>query len=276
MPRRRTNTTRGYRGRKRFAMKRAPLVETKKLVAGFASQSLDQNSEVHFLPVRSYYKHEQGLGKDQFIGDSIFAKYCTMKMKLTFPGGIHAIEQNFRMRVIHGWMTAPIALPRNGSFAPQLPNRDEPTVTQLHQLVSDRVIADFDTPFKSLEFRDKERKIYKIEGQRWVRPDRTGQIGHPQDASIIVDQAVVEEYQIGQPPDWSHTITWRPMRKVPLTESKLQGEDEFWYPNESWIPFVLVYTPNIASYPRDPVTGNPDPLAVINVQYNDCLWFTDS
>ena len=66
------------------------------------------------------------------------------------------------------------------------------------------------------------------------------------------------------------------MRKVKYTYSNgnSQGSMAHWYPNESWIPWVALYTPNVGSYYED--GGVVPDGAKITYAFNDCHWYSDS
>jgi hypothetical protein len=92
----------------------------------------------------------------------------------------------------------------------------------------------------------------------------------------MTDKAIPITY--GCAPSWSKKLTWKPMRKM-----KLQSSTNFpsqtgsfgWYPNESWIPFALLYTPDLDGYYQDEDGNTPDEAQILSTTH-DCLWFTDS
>lgn len=257
---------------------RAPIVECKKLVSGISAYPLGQDAYAHFITPRSFLKMERGTADNEMIGSSIFSKYFKMKMKFAFPEAEYGILDKFRISVTHGWMTVPFALPENGQNAPYLPNRGEVTLSQLNQIVIDRLDPHWNRAQASLEFRDKEKRIYKVQGTRWLKVNRDSALGHPQDASVLVEGSTASEYQIGQVPDIFHTCTWKPMRKINYTKTVINTDpyEDFYFPNEAWVPFVCVYTPDLTSYPVDPATGEPISSSAIVMTVNDCHWYSDS
>ena len=54
-------------------------------------------------------KMKQGLGEANMIGQSVFSKYYSAKMKLVFPSE-KPIGDHFKAQIIWGWMTAPFNL----------------------------------------------------------------------------------------------------------------------------------------------------------------------
>ena len=52
---------------------------------------------------------KQGLGDSNMIGQSVFSKYYSAKMKLVFPSE-KPIGDHFKAQIIWGWMTAPYNL----------------------------------------------------------------------------------------------------------------------------------------------------------------------
>lgn len=266
---RKKNTTKTYAGRKAFAMKRQPLVETKKREGTISNFYINRSSQ-RFIPPASFENLNLGLGDDNVIGKSIFSKYYSMKLKFVFPRDEDSIQKNYRIKVIHGWMTAPYGLPEvSNNYIPQ---RGTVSAAELGVIQQDRLSpawAHGSFANDDLEFRDKEKKIYKVIGQKWVRPDRNAQIGFAQQFGRY---AAETDHLIGGIPDVKMTLNWKPMRKVNLTKTTGgSGGTEFLYPNEAWVPFVCVYTPDFDNLPTSPTSDK-----LVQVYWNDCHWFSDS
>jgi len=269
---------RKYAGRKNFAAKRSFIVETKKNTELLVSERLQEGSFSHFIPISSFLRMNQGLDNDQFQGDDIFSKYISCKLNFVFPKGENQILDTYRIQVIHGWMTAPFALDTSGvsSYA-----RDAVSRAQLDQIVAARVGTEWNQAVDRMNFRDKEKKIYKVEGKRWVTVNRTGQINNsgmtnwsrPDGTALVATPA-------GGPPDAYMRCDWKPMRKVTYTYSTDVNSSlppvPYHYPNEAWVPFICVYTPdkdNIVN--PDPTKPMPDESRVL-LQSMNCHWYSDS
>lgn len=112
--RKNTTNTKTYQGRKNFVAKRSLIVETKKNQDPLVSERLQEGAFAHFLPVSSFLRMTQGQESNEFLGESLFSKYISMKLNFQFPKGDNQILDTYRIQVIHGWMTAPFSLNNSG------------------------------------------------------------------------------------------------------------------------------------------------------------------
>ena len=271
---------------KNMVTRRNPMVECKKRTIGVRSGVSGSNyllpsAYFHSFPCLSFLNQEQGIGQDQMIGDSIFSKYYSMKVKLNFPTE-HPIKENFRAMLVWGWVTQPLGYTNTAFSSTGAVTREKVSATDIHDRITNVVMDGFNQKVDQMNFRDKEKTLYKVIGKRWVKPDRRHQIGQPQSATAYIDpdddKLTVEN--TGSIPPWQHQVTFKPMRKVRYTYSDGDGTGSpgsgtpHWYPNENWVPWVGIYTPNIASYYED--GGTVPDGAKIQVQVNDCHWYTDS
>lgn len=268
-PKKNTQNTKKYSGRENFALKRQPIVETKKNTEALVSERLQEGSYAHFVPISSFIRMNQGTETDQFLGDSIFSKYISCKLNFKFPQGANCITQPYRIQIIHGWVTAPFSLDSSGvtSYV-----RSNVSRSELDTIVVNRVGPAFNQSVDRMNFRDKEKKIYKIEGKKWVRLNRNGMI-----SQSVLSLGITGH---GGPPDSFHQLHWKPMRKVNLTYSDDSNStlppSPFHYPNEAWIPFVCIYTPDKDNLTNpDPTKPLPDESRVLLESMN-CHWYTDS
>lgn len=258
---------------------REPMVECKKRSLGVLSGYI--NPAVYFseFPCRSFLEMTQGLDEDQMVGTTVFNKYYSMKVKINFPTE-HPINDNFRAQLVWGWRTAPLAVPSSvpTGFPAGTPTRTTITRDQINNMVISSVSAGFNQNVDQMNFRDKEKTIYKVVGKRWVKPDRRHQIGKTQQAVgyIDPDDDKFKTENIGSIPPWTHQITFKPMKKTKYERGPFDGPNATirYFPNESWIPWVGLYTPNIGSYYED--GGVVPDSAKLQFSTNDCLWFTDS
>lgn len=260
-------STKTYRGRRNFAAKRSLIVETKKNTEPLVQERLQEGSYSHFIPVSSFLRMNHGLETDQFLGDSIFSKYISMKLNFVFPRGQNVITNTYRIQIIHGWMTAPLSLDDSGvtSFAKSTVSR-----AGIDSVVTNRIAPAFNQAADRMNFRDKQKTIYKVEGKKWVKLNRNGMIST---STLLAPGA-------GGPPDYFHQINWKPMRKVNLqysddTSSSLPPSP-YHYPNESWVPFVCIFTPDKDNLTNpDPTKPMPDESRVL-LQAMNCHWYSDS
>lgn len=262
-----------YKQRSNFAANRSAIVETKKITSGVSTTHLSNlvASNPTFLPPISFLKYQQGIGEQYIIGQSIYSKYYSMKMKFDFPSGVNTIKENYKIQVIHGWMTAPFAL--DSTFSPL---KNEPTTAQLEAIMVARLRPNWNSATDQLLFNDKEKAILRIEGKQWIQPDLRHQIGL--NAQYHTALASQPQTIAGGLPSVSKQLTWKPMRKIKLEYSSdggttsgsgVSAADPYYYPNQSWIPFVCVYTPQFAN------AGSTTDGQVL-VSQSDCHWFSDS
>lgn len=266
-----TNPT-TYAGRKNFAAKRSLIVETKKNTELLVSERLQEGSFSHFIPISSFLRMNQGLENDQFQGDSVFSKYIACKLNFVFPKGENQILDTYRIQVIHGWMTAPFALDNSGvsSYA-----RSNVSRAELDQMVSARIGTEWNQAVDRMNFRDKEKKIYKVEGKRWVTINREGQIGNPG-----AEHWSSGSVPVGGPGDVYMRCDWKPMRKVNYTYSDDTNStitpSPYHFPNEAWVPFICIYTPDKDNINNpDPTKPMPDESRIL-LQSMNCHWYSDS
>lgn len=265
-------TTKTYAGRKKFVAKRSLIVETKKNQDPLVSERLQEGAFSHFIPLSSFLRMSQGLENDQFQGESIFSKYISMKLNFQFPQGANQILKTYRIQVIHGWMTAPFALDSSGVSSY---DRDNVSRAQLDQMVSARCGGEFNQAVDRMNFRDKTKKIYKVLGKRWITVNREGQISNPGS-----EHWASGSVPVGGPADTYMRVDWKPMRKINLQYSNDNNStlppSPYYYPNEAWVPFVCIYTPD-----KDNI-HNPDPTkpmpieSRVNLQAMNCHWYSDS
>lgn len=255
-----------YRGRKKQStIVRAPFVECKKNQDPLVSEYLSEGNFSTFLPVSTFTRMNRGVEDDQFIGDSVFSKYLSMKLNFKFPNGTYVITKPYRIQVIHGWMTAPFALDTSGLYGP---NKLSVSRAELDAIVAARVGPEFNQAVDRMNFRTKTKKIFRVEGKQWITADRDDQLNTPHLVSN------------GGPADAFTQLNWAPMRKINLIDSSDTNSSlppsPFSYPNEGWIPFVCIYTPD-----KDNISW-PEPTAPrknesrVKIEEMNCHWYTDS
>lgn len=259
-----------YKQRANFSANRGAIVETKKIISGIRSTHLSNllAENPTFLPPHSFLSYQQGLGEQYIIGQSIYSKYYSMKIRFDFPTDANAIKNNYKIQLIHGWMTSPFA--NDNTFVPL---KESVTRDQLHDVIEARLSPNWNSATDELLFRDKEKRIYQVEGKQWVEPDLRHQIGIP---NRYIEHSVSPSWIIqGGLPSVTKKLQWKPMRKLKLEYSNDPDPETgapvnpFFYPNQSWIPFVCIYTPDF-------LHAGSGSANQVKVQYSDCHWFTDS
>lgn len=254
---------------------RAPMVECKKRTLGISGGFLSPTTVFHLMPMASFLNQQQGLDEDQMIGTTIFSKYYSVKLKLNFPTEF-PIEDNFRAQVVWGWRTAPFAFPSAAATTGTVTRGTVSRADLTNELM--RSVQDgFNQSADLMNFRDKEKSIYKVSGKKWITPDRRFQIGQKQQQVFNSTSGKMEN--VGSLPPWNTQITFKPMRKVKYTfSSGSHGGTAVphFYPNEAWIPWVGIYTPNVSSYYQPDGGGATPDGGKITYSFNDCHWYTDS
>lgn len=220
----------------------------------------------------------QGVGDDRFNGDEVTLKYLTQKLRFRFPTDSNSIVKPYRLQVIWGFITRPAGF---NNFVPGGQATDN-TLSRKHfnDLAEDLISDPWNSSEDEMNFRTKQKSIYKIIGKKWVKPDRRHMISMP--ASANASSGSLD----GSVPDVRMTINWPVKgRKWRLTYSvdthdpgkgapdPTAGAQPFWYNNENWIPWTVLYSPDY-----DNVNGGEyaTDLDKVRVSHNCKCWFTDS
>lgn len=265
-----------------FQKRRAPFVETKSRTHEEMSQGsqinlpdpsiisdptaygriLNDDAFTH-LKLYSFTSMTQGLGEEQMIGNSVYSRFLKLKVSFIYPSGDDQFEVPCNQYLVHGWVKSPMNLTNLTTPVAGNCNRMD-----IQHYVQQRLQPFFDERADKLRFIPKSNTGIKILSYRKIKNDRNAQFS-------------TENTSVG-PVNMS--CTWRINRKIayeqgypnPATydsSSPLGPNDAFKYPNNSWLPFALIYNPQFASLPQG---TNPGQSTVIQVAYNDCHWFSDS
>lgn len=264
--------------KKNFQKRRAPMVETKKrtqegIATGTATpdnipngittnSTISMETAYHFVPVWSFNSMTRGIGDDQMIGSSVYARY--LKSRIVFTIGYGANTPGYagiaeELRVIHGWCTAPLNL-----NAYTTPNEGVLDRSAFSVHVNNQVKEYFDDRGDPLRFRPKQGTGIKILGNRKIIR-KADQYNMQPNAFYDPDQAEVLVEGTGD--EITVNSTWPMNKKVHYTQANQQtGESDHWYyPNSQWIPFVMLYSPRFQSQTNGPL-----------YRYNNVFYFSDS
>lgn len=233
---------------------------------------------------------------DHFTGKGIHPRFLKTKLLFKFPKGERAIQDAMRLQLVWGFVKLPTM------YTPYTtPEADEATVTNLREHVFNQVGREYDTALDQLKFNVKRPNNYVVSGRRWIKPDRRHRIGAPQNLVEQMD-GLPDPRSTGQPPQVKEVISWNMGKQWRLTKSGVMGEDEnvFWYNNEQYIPFFLIYSPDFGNVRQHPdnyqgsdddepgeikpgmengggATGQPVPQENrIQVEHNSCMWYNDA
>ena len=265
--------------KKKFQRRRAPFVETKSRVAeevavaaADASQIVDptqiltipNDDALTMVSQVSMLVQHQGLGEDELIGNSLYAKYLKCKMQFMLPEGPYAIKHSADLYVIAGWVKAPYAAT---SFT--LPTPPNVTPAIINDYIAKHVKDFFDEREDKLRFVPKVNTNIKITHYKRIKPNHNGALGAP--VTMLSGNVTG-----GANPIINHSVTWRINRKLHYTHGKSiggsgPGSDQYgtMFLNSSWLPFLTIYNPTFSQFP----SGDD---YRIKFSSNNCFWYSDS
>lgn len=281
--------------KRRMQIRRAPFVETKSktqedLVVQFngltdTSVFRTYNKEMVELFPETFYMWKQGLNENECIGNSVYAKYLKMKIGIRFPQpaftsgaynkAIPMTPQNYEL--IWGWI--PNELGHTGQTTPKAP---ETSINDITSFISQRLKDYFDEQKDKMRFIPKQASTIRIVGRRKIRPDlRHMSTAPPQ----TTDASMGDDYAVGTIPDRFTSISWKMNKKL-----HLQPTAKLWstgtYPNEvfheglfagnfgTWLPFAVLVNWDYANLPGG--GGDSTQAYCPSIQFNDCIWYSDS
>ena len=219
--------------------------------------------------------------QDHFTGKGIKPRYLKTRLKFEFPAGDQSIREPMRIQLLWGFVKRPAMLTKYTT-----PTATEVTKNQLSDLFLHQVEPEFDNQSDQMKFHVKRPTNYVITGSKWLKPDRRFRIGIPQQSSWVADGTSALPAIIGGPPEILETISWKMGKEWRLQKSVSDEyeSDVFWYNNESWAPFIVVYNPdycNVKQAEGATCGGGEDDNPVpepnrIQCQHNSCMWYTDA
>ena len=157
-----------------------------------------------FTPL-SFNSMSQGYQEDSMIGLSVYSRYLKMKVKFMFPQNTHSINFPVDIYLIHGFVTAPLALTDNTTQTADSLNRPL-LVSYLQQHVKQY----FDDLADDMRFIPKTTTNMKILGYQKIRPNRNRSIAPPNAVTFEGQGTTV----LGNVPDVKKSITWPTNRKI--------------------------------------------------------------
>lgn len=266
------------RAKKNFSIRRAPMVEMKKrtqelIATGTASpnnipdgiavtHAINFDNAFEFVPVWSFLSMTRGIGSDQMIGHSVYAKYLKSRITVTLGKGLvtpgyAGIAES--LRCIWGWVTAPMNL---SAYTDPVLNAVDRSDLQNHIIA--QVKEFYDDRGDPLRFNTKRTANIKILGNKKVVRKASQYNMQP---APYYDNDQGELLIAGTADEVTITSTWPMERKIQYQESHQQsGEADTWYyPATSWLPFIVFYSPRFEA-----TTSGP------TFHYNNVFYFTDS
>lgn len=272
------------KNKKRMMRARQPFVETKSkthedLVVQFPGLvdrtefRTQDTSTVHMSP-DTFLMWNRGMEENEVIGNSCYAKYLKMKVGIRFPQSAFLLNgqnkqipmtpQNYEL--IWGWVPNELGYTNNTN-----PAADQANINDIHAHINQRVDDYFDQQKDKMRFIPKAASTIRITGRRKIRPDmRFLSTAPPQTLSNVI----AEDNTIGTIPDRYTTVSWKMKKKLHLQPSaKLHSGQQGLYPNfGTWLPFCVLVNWDYENLP----VGTTRELYCPAVQYNDCIWYSDS
>lgn len=246
-------------------------------VLGIKQFYLSNTSSATFIPIHPFYYMRSRRDLDRISsveGRDIFSKYLQTKLEIKYPVSMFGPRGGTRpLEVIYGFCS-PLNLSER-----TVPTNDEPTEQDILDHIIDQVGDDFDSKNDTMEFKQRRKRSYNIVGRFKVKPDNR----HVIQAPLRSDQApgqvgtVLGSNDVGP---IRRNVNWKMMKKVRYHRSH-QGTpsdplEPIIYPNEAYLPFLLIYNPDFANYGEN--TTNPDgdeEIRRASIRYHSCHWFND-
>lgn len=274
----------GKGAKRNFQRRRAPFIETKSktredLVVqfpGLADNSVFRtyNSAIVHMNPDTFTMWKRGMEENEVIGNSCYAKYLKMKVGIRFPQPAFLVNgqkkqipmtpQNYEL--IHGWIPNEL-----GFTAQTTPEADTANLTAIHSHINQRLTDYFNQQQDKMRFIPKAASTIRITGRRKIRPDLRFQSTAP---PLTTDATTSADYAVGTIPDRYVSISWKMNKKLHLQPSSaLHGTDTGLYPNfGTWLPFCALVNWDYENLPE----GTTRETYCPSLQYNDCIWYSDS
>lgn len=259
------------------------------------------------VPLRSWTRISNGFGEHQCIGNSIFSKFLNVKLQVRFPDGQHIsipdptkpgenysvvnkmIEKPTKLYMVCGWITESLNYPIDNTPSPSLPAQSSATQEAIDAYITQQLKPFFDDDEDKLQFRPKQTTNIKIEKYVQFKPRHETAIGTQATPYVVSAPPGELGPQVAYPangsvPDVMRTWSTKTNRKLPLTEgteTSFSTDKQNLYPNNSWIPFCVIYNPNYEQQANNFLVDPNDSQKFTQVQtmlyrWNDAHYFTDS
>lgn len=278
----RMKSRRGRAAQKKFQLRRPkssvvkslqPIIETKKFLGWGGGAT--PGPVTSYLPVIGpsklivpdafcFMTGDTNAPNGSFVdGNDVFSRFLRMKIKVTYPNNANAPDskQVQPVELIHGWCK-----PTNWTHL-TTPPLDTASREDITTHVLNQVAYEFNEADDNMKFPDKMRRNYNIISRRKLIPNNNGDVfQNTWDVGTVTQQG-------GPTPIMRH-CDWSMKKKVELIESSDSrgAHDPFMYPNQAYIPFVLLYNPSYTAY----ALNEGSAITQIQIQHNACHWFNDA
>lgn len=229
------------------------------------------------------------------------------------------IQDPTKVYLICGWITQHMNYPIANNPSPSLPPQSDADQDAIETYVTQQLKPFFDDDEDKLQFRPKQTTNIRIDKYVQLKPRLETAIGtkavpvHTWTSSTVFDGSTYgtpssigsfnygpNPQHAGNPgnltnatsattsghgsiPEVSKSHSWKCMKKIALTEGKettFSTDNQNLYPNNSWIPFAVIYNPNYEQQVQntivDPSTGRFTQVQTMRYRWNDAHYFTDS
>ncbi|AXQ66399.1 MAG: putative capsid protein [Cressdnaviricota sp.] len=291
--------------KKAFQARRNPFIENKTREAKEFSASLDpmrdktatsgplavptafpDPTDFRYMPVDDaqtiilpspFYSMNRGLTENEMIGSAIYGKYLKTKIQLLAPEGANMIDYPSNLYVIHGWVTAP--LQATGLTVPSVTGTTYVDVfTHVYNYIKEYYSVRKDT----LEFPEKRVQHIQFLGSRKVLTDKNANIPVQGVSDVATSRGALAPINISCKWDINRKIHYSQGTSVAANGNPSNyPQAVFNYPNNSWLPFVVLFNPQFASTPGYDATA-PDPTSGVSnndlwrIAHNSKMWYSDS
>lgn len=224
-------------------------------------------------------------GGTDITGESLFAKYLQMKLRISFPQGTQILVPNQTLYLIHGYCDPTkltyddFKLNMSNTRSAESPPKDLIDGAYIPWHVSRLIHEEFNSEADQMSWvGKKQRRGYSLLGYSKITVDKDTAITSRTHLGAV--QTGIGEQQ-GGPPQILRRITWPMNRKVQYTLSTISppgagnpGQDQwFKYPNDNSIPFVALFNPQ---WQKQGVDNRPESgLGTIQVEMSSKLWYND-
>lgn len=256
----------------------APILETKKYlgllagsIPGPIASFMSNTGPTHvYVPGAFTYMSETSVTgpppSPAVEGNDIFSKYLQMKFRITYPSSNNAPEnvQVQPVEMIWGWCK-----PLNYTSLTS-PTRENCSRQDIVNHVTHQIAEEFNEATDHMKFNDRVKRNYNIIGRKKLYPNNN--------RNVILNTWVPELpsgfQQKGGPSPVFKNVSWNMNKKVELTRTtdSTGTNDPFLYPNQAYIPFVLLHNPSYAEYSAN----DGEHINQIEVVRNSCHWFNDA
>lgn len=267
-----------YRNRKNFRKNLQPYVETKSFQSLLDTPvSLSSNDKFTIITPDPYLFQVQGIKDFMMVGDSIYGRYLTTKMEISFPQPPTLRRASQPLWVYQLWITAGM-----NATAFTTPSRATVTANNLETHIANACKEFFNTKNDILEFHEKMQNV-KIILSRKIVPKRNDQIGLTATQQVGgVDSGLIT-HESGTVEPVYLRFDWHVKTKLHYEESAYldrTGPESNAYthymniPPKQGYPVLVIYNP-YAGEPHPNTTGNPGTGYEPLVRHNSKFWYGD-